>query len=362
MFISLHLLVVLLCPALVRAAFNVDNLAGLYRLEAGIDGLPRCGSLLRFSASGVNIPAADVQLDNEQCFGGNLLLAKNPERGGTGYVRYFFRQPASGDFYAGQLSDRLDCGDKTFGEKGTVFVFVQPDLDITITWDDVAGEDTPLEVATASVYTFNRGVPYIIINSRCLYTRDDNPPNVPIRDPDDGPVCFPSHATVRRDDGNLIPMTHLQTGDRVAVGDGRFSPVFTWTHRDPTAAANLYISIDAGLARPLTLTPSHFVHISGRIVPASAVRKGDLMTSENGTAVVVRDVRRVRSQGLFNPQTMHGDIVVDGLVVSTYTTAVEHVAAHALLAPVRAAFRCAGDAVGDALLAAVDYALIWRKA
>ena len=30
----------------------------------------------------------------------------------------------------------------------------------------------------------------------------------------------------------------------------------------------------------------------------------------------------VRDTGLFNPHTMHGDIVVDGIVTSVYTTAV----------------------------------------
>lgn len=344
-----------------RASFDQDKLAGLYRLRAGIDGIPRCGDLLFFSSSGINIPAADIKLDDEQCVGGNLLLVKNPEFGGTGFVRYFFLQPASGDFFAGQLTAQLVCGDKTFGNRGTTFVFVQPNEDITITWEDVAGLDTPLEAATSSVYTFQRGVPYIIINNRCLYSLDDNFQNIPLRTRHDGSVCFPSHATVRREDGKLIPMHHLQTGDRVAVGANIFSPVFAWTHRDASIKANTYISIDAGLSDPLTLTPSHFVHASGRTVPAAAVRKGDVMTAENGSSVVVRDVREVESRGLFNPQTLHGDIVVDGLVVSTYTTTVEQAAAHAFLAPVRAAFRSTGNAVGSVLLRAVETLLLWRK-
>lgn len=343
------------------AGFDQDKLEGLYRLRAGIDGLPRCGDLLVFSSSGTDIPAADIKLDDEQCVGGNLFLVKNPESGGTGFVPHFFRHPASGDFFAGQLGAQLVCGDKTFGDKGTTFVFVQPNEDITITWEDVAGMDTPLETVTASVYTFQRGVAYIIINNRCLYTRDDNVENVRFRNHNDGSVCFPSHATVRRDDGQLVPMHQLQTGDRVAVGAGNFSPVFAWTHRDSSVKAKTYVSIDAGLSRPLTLTPSHFVHASGRTVPAASVRKGDVMTAENGSSVVVRAVTEVQSRGLFNPQTLHGDIVVDGLVVSTYTTTVEQAAAHALLAPVRAAFRCAGNTVGSALLRAVETVLLWQK-
>ena len=45
----------------------------------------------------------------------------------------------------------------------------------------------------------------------------------------------------------------------------------------------------------------------------------------------------VTDVGLFNPQTKHGDIVVDGVRVSTYTHAVHRNMAHAMLAPFRLA-------------------------
>lgn len=356
MYVSV-LLFVTICPALVYAGFNADNLEGLYRLKAGIDDAPRCASLLTFSSSGTDIPAADILLDKIQCSGGNMVLVKNPRSGGTGFVRHFFFNPASGDFYGAQLTAKLKCGETTSWGETTYLVFVQPDEDITITWEDVAGLDTPLEAVTASVYTFEKGLPYIIVNNRCLYIRDDNPSQVNIDDVDDDSMCFPADATVLRDDGKHVLMSELETGERVAIGGGRFSAVFTWTHRDTNAVANRYVSIDAGLERRLTLTPSHFVHASGRTIAAAAVRPGDVMTTENGSSVVVGDVRTVKSKGLFNPQTVHGDIVVDGLVVSTYTCSVEQSVAHALLAPVRAAFRCTGKAVGEAVSSLVDTGL-----
>jgi hypothetical protein len=41
------------------------------------------------------------------------------------------------------------------------------------------------------------------------------------------------------------------------------------------------------------------------------------------------------AEGLYNPHTMHGDIVVDGVHTSTYTDSVAPALAHALLWPVR---------------------------
>jgi Hint module len=47
-------------------------------------------------------------------------------------------------------------------------------------------------------------------------------------------------------------------------------------------------------------------------------------------------------EGLFNPQTLHGDVVVDGLRASSYTTAVEPAVAHRLLWPLRVLFERTG--------------------
>ena len=59
----------------------------------------------------------------------------------------------------------------------------------------------------------------------------------------------------------------------------------------------------------------------------------------------VTGVDVVERVGLYNPQTVAGDIFVDGVLASTYTTAVEPELAHALLTPLRAAFRAMGVGV-----------------
>lgn len=69
---------------------------------------------------------------------------------------------------------------------------------------------------------------------------------------------------------------------------------------------------------------------------------GDFLQKASGVAARVEGVQRVTEQGLYNPQTLAGEIVVDGFQASTYTTHVEPVFAEALLAPIRAAFRFTG--------------------
>lgn len=76
------------------------------------------------------------------------------------------------------------------------------------------------------------------------------------------------------------------------------------------------------------------------LVPAELVKIGDRLLSASHGWVTVDGVSNVRESGLFNPQTMHGDIVVDGFVASTYTETVPRAVASGLLAPFRFLFDC----------------------
>lgn len=72
------------------------------------------------------------------------------------------------------------------------------------------------------------------------------------------------------------------------------------------------------------------------LVSAASVRIGDVLQLANGSDSPVVVVEDVSADGLYNPQTVDGNIIVDGIVASTYTTAVHPCVAHAaLLAPIR---------------------------
>lgn len=150
-------------------------------------------------------------------------------------------------------------------------------------------------------------------------------------------VCFPALATVELRDGSLKQMESLQIGDEVRTGVDSFSKVFMFTHR-LTKGMYSFVRVRMELGRELTLSPTHYMYVNGRLAAAHTVKVGDRVDTVDG-ADKVEWIEHEQLRGLFNPQTLDGDIVVNGVFASTYSRAVAPGAAHALLVPLRAAFR-----------------------
>ena len=144
------------------------------------------------------------------------------------------------------------------------------------------------------------------------------------------------HATVELEDGTIKHMSELVIGDRVLVEGGIYSPVFMFTHKLGDIQHE-FVELDTEHTS-IRLTDGHYLRVNGVQAAAGVVREGDRLTLKDGREVEVIAVRRVILAGLYNPQTTQGSIVVDGVVASCYTRAVQSGAAHALLAPLRAAF------------------------
>lgn len=153
--------------------------------------------------------------------------------------------------------------------------------------------------------------------------------------------CFPSHATVELDDGSVKTMSQLQIGDNVKVRHDLFSPVFMWTHK-VSDSVNKFVKIQTAGGASISLTAGHFLYASNNLVAAGSIKNGDTLELGSGIVSVVTSVEEITSTGLYNPQTLHGDIVVNKIRASTYTTAVEPAAAHALLTPLRSVFDAFG--------------------
>lgn len=175
----------------------------------------------------------------------------------------------------------------------------------------------------------------------------------PTDDEDGGSVCWPAGGMVERRDGQVKRMEEIETGDWVRVSGGGFSEVFMWTHRDARYAGRRFVRVELEGERAVTATVGHMVYVrrcgSGgceRVVTeVEKVKVGDGMWGVEGDKEVVKAVvgtGRVWERGLYNPQTVHGDIVVDGVVATCYTRYVERGAAHGLLAPLRALYRWSG--------------------
>jgi desert hedgehog len=138
-------------------------------------------------------------------------------------------------------------------------------------------------------------------------------------------------------------MGELAVGDRVHVGRGIFSDVFMFTHKSADVA-NLFVEMTTVSGSVLRATPGHYLYVNGALSAAKAVVAGDVLELASGAADAVAAVRSVTDFGLYNPQTVQGDVVVDGVRASTYTTAVEPAFAHAALSPLRAVYGVFGAA------------------
>eukprot|EP00183_Erythrolobus_madagascarensis_P007320 CAMPEP_0185845966 /NCGR_PEP_ID=MMETSP1354-20130828/1783_1 /TAXON_ID=708628 /ORGANISM="Erythrolobus madagascarensis, Strain CCMP3276" /LENGTH=733 /DNA_ID=CAMNT_0028546047 /DNA_START=44 /DNA_END=2245 /DNA_ORIENTATION=- len=173
----------------------------------------------------------------------------------------------------------------------------------------------------------------------------------PTPEPDGESVdCFPGEVTVELEDGSHVRMDELSTGQKVRVGEDEYSEVFFWGHKDPTARARSFVRIELESGRVLIVSPRHLVYANRKLVPSDAVGINDLMLDvEAGDVRVVSVSRDFISCGLYNPHTMHGDVVVNGVVSSSYTAVTYPRLAHALLGVERIAYRLGSSVLGSSL-------------
>ena len=147
-------------------------------------------------------------------------------------------------------------------------------------------------------------------------------------------ACFPSDALVSLRDGRSITMTELKLGDQVLSGKSQFSTVLAFTHR-LSHGLHKFVMMKAG-NHTLTVSPGHYVYINDQLTAAADVSVGDIVEGEAGNKLRVTEVGEVVKEGLFNPQTTSGNITVNGVKVSCYTTSMAPGIAHAALTFLRA--------------------------
>lgn len=153
-----------------------------------------------------------------------------------------------------------------------------------------------------------------------------------------GRKCFPASAQVELQSGVKKDMSEIEIGDIVRVGSDLFSEVFFFTHRDADMQS-AFVQIETANATRLKLSPSHYLYVNGQLTAARNVQVGDKIhvitsTSNIPQSTIISVTRRIE-RGLYNPHTLHGDIVVDGVRTSTFTEAVEPSIAKGLLSPLK---------------------------
>ncbi|PXF43277.1 Desert hedgehog protein B [Gracilariopsis chorda] len=160
-------------------------------------------------------------------------------------------------------------------------------------------------------------------------------------------ACFPSTAWVKLSNGSFAMMSEVQEGDMVLDGDGTYSKVLMFTHADSEVESE-FVLLKTSIGSIVT-SPLHYVYVNSELKSARYVKVGDMLSQvkgENTESISVEQVIEKKTlylPGLYNPQTVSGNIVVfwdgDGVMASTYTESIPPVLAHILLAPLRWAER-----------------------
>lgn len=154
-------------------------------------------------------------------------------------------------------------------------------------------------------------------------------------------ACFPGEATVNVEGRGEVKMRDVKVGYSVEVGNGVFSKVFMFTHQDESAREE-FVLVETGCGERLMMSGGHYIYVNGNLETGFSVKVGDHVVVRGGRECAVTRVGREIGKGLYNPQTLHGDIMVNGIKTSTYTMAVVAPMAHGLLSPLRGAFRLVG--------------------
>ncbi|CAN8063136.1 unnamed protein product [Agarophyton chilense] len=151
---------------------------------------------------------------------------------------------------------------------------------------------------------------------------------------DDNDVCFPASANVSLQDGSVLRISDLQLGDQVLVSRNTYSEVFAFSHRDKHVYTTFH-TLQTMSGNAISATKGHFVYADHQLVPIETIKVGQMLHTISGFSPVTT-ISTERMTGLYNPQTEHGDIVVNGVIASTYTKSLEPSFAHAALTPLRA--------------------------
>ena len=140
--------------------------------------------------------------------------------------------------------------------------------------------------------------------------------------------CFPADAIVHTHDRGAMEIQHAQIGDRLLSysvhGKAFYDPVYMIGHKDPSSLAT-FVTITSNNNRTIRLTPDHNMVVVRNDktfdISSQHVQVGDgLIVGPGGQVALVVSVSSETSRGLYNPYTLSGRIVVDGVLASCHSS------------------------------------------
>ena len=154
------------------------------------------------------------------------------------------------------------------------------------------------------------------------------------------PSCFPGVAYVQLQNGSHVLLKNLVVGDVIRTSSNSYSKVFMFTHQE-FDTLHKFIRMKTVKGTVLHISHGHYIYVDNKAMPAKFVQVGDILETVTGKEQIIA-LDEVLMQGLYNPQTIDGDIMVNGIKTSTYTTAFDPMCAHASLSFLRAVFKWSG--------------------
>lgn len=92
---------------------------------------------------------------------------------------------------------------------------------------------------------------------------------------------LPADATVALEDGSVKRMDALSIGDRVQVGNGRYSDVFMFSHKVYNIVRD-FVTVTTSSGASLSATDGHYIYLHGK------QPHGWLLTERNNRCRVVK--------------------------------------------------------------------------
>ncbi len=147
-----------------------------------------------------------------------------------------------------------------------------------------------------------------------------------------GKLCFPGSCSMTVQGKGKVTMERLEAGDSVlnskTNGNLQFEEVFLFSHAE-REVTTCFVEVLTEQGKKITLSSNHLIPISkmDALKPARDIRVGDnifVVTTDKKSPVVdaVVNVTTVIASGLYCPHTASGTLIVDGVLVSCYSTVV----------------------------------------
>ena len=130
-------------------------------------------------------------------------------------------------------------------------------------------------------------------------------------------ACFSGTSTVTVKGKGTIEMHALEIGDFIHVGKGVYEPVYSFGHHQIDSGKVLLQVQTAD--NQVEISDDHMVYTQDRgPIPAGLLVVGDFVLDAQRKPVKVESISPVISQGVFAPFTASGNLVVGGILVSSF--------------------------------------------